>query len=272
MYLKLLYYIWNWFGKFFCLTHFGEYLSTVSESTGEHIQCKESLKTWDPYSAFQPLLEKGERVPHLDERIQASSAIKYLWVSFSCHLICSSAKQKLPDFSGLCYDQCIKWFSWVLDVSKGTVEISQGTVLESLYFLSLVLLVCLSYYLLFLSEAGSSSKFCTEVTATGAEILVMEMERWKEAQKNWRRRGTQAVGLSGHFVFQKTFLLDPVGTLTIFQEVSLKEHGCPRREMLLWEHMEVREQGQGGCKKCTWPNLGEVWKVRMGLVQGRKFE
>lgn len=71
----------------------------------------------------------------------------------------------------------------MLDVSKETAEVSERTVLESLYFLSPVLFVCLSYYLLFLSEAGSYSKFCIEVTATGAEILVMEMESWKEAQK-----------------------------------------------------------------------------------------
>lgn len=71
----------------------------------------------------------------------------------------------------------------MLDISKGRVEVSQGTALESLYFLSPVVFACLSYYLLLLSEAGSYSKFCTVVTATGAEILVMEMETWKEAQK-----------------------------------------------------------------------------------------
>lgn len=57
-------------------------------------------------------------------------------------------------------------------------------------------------------RAGSYSKFCTEVTATGAEILVMEMERWKEAQK-LKEKDTSS-GNFGHLVFQKT--IHPAGS------------------------------------------------------------
>lgn len=90
---------WSWYIIFgidlesFFLNLFQRILDSKLVNPLESIlQCKDSLKTWDPCSAFQSLLENGERVLHRDEKNQASSAIKCLWVSFSNHLICSSAK------------------------------------------------------------------------------------------------------------------------------------------------------------------------------------
>lgn len=54
--------------------------------------------------------------------------------------------------------------------------------------------------------------------------------------KKWGRTRTQAVGLSGHIVFHGTILLASVGAPGIFQEVSLKEHVWPRRQLLLRGH------------------------------------
>lgn len=77
------------------------------------------------------------------------------------------------------------------------------------------------------------------------------MER---STKNWRRRRTQAAGLFGHFVFQKTILREH------FQEVSLKEHSCPREELLLREHMELREQGQGAGVRSVHDQISEKYE------------
>jgi len=71
---------------------------------------------------------------------------------------------------------------------QGRVEASQRTILESILFLLPVPFAYVSYLLL-LSEAGGYSLFCTEVTATRAESLVMEMERWKEVQKIEEEQG-----------------------------------------------------------------------------------
>lgn len=83
------------------------------------------------------------------------------------------------------------------------------------------------------------------------------MERWREAPKTEEGEGHK----QQDFLVTLSFRRPSCWLLwEHFQEVSLKEHSCPREELLLREHMELREQGQGAGVRSVHDQISEKYE------------